>query len=67
MLVKKISCNKCFLNKTNSISSDEDDGAVAMHSDNSEDNVILIGYKPSSLKQGEKLGNSFEFYFQYSG
>ena len=65
--VKKISCSKCSLNKTNYISSDEDDGAAAMHPDNSKDNVIMVGYKSSSLKQGEELGNSFEFYFQYFG
>ena len=65
--MKKISCNKCSLNKINYISSDKDDGAAAMHSDNSKVNVIMVGYKPSSLKQGEELENSFEFYFQYFG
>ena len=31
-----------------------------------EGNVIVIRYKSSSLKQGEELGNSWEFNFQYS-
>ena len=67
MPVMKISCIKCSLNKTNYISSDEDDGAVPMHSDDAEDDVIVIGYKPSSLKQDEELGKTLEFYFWYSG
>ena len=45
----------------------EDDRAVAMHSDDSEDDVIVIDYKPSSLKQSEELGSNLEFYFRYSG
>ena len=61
MPVMKIYCIKCSLNKTNYISSDEDDGY------DSEDDVIVIGYKPSCLKQGEELGNTLEFYFCYSG
>ena len=43
------------------------DSAVARHSDDSEDDVVVISYKPTSLKQDEELGNSLEFYFQYSG
>ena len=67
MPLKKISCIKCSLNKTNSIYSDDDDSAVAMHSDDSEDDVVVISYKPTSFKKDKELGNSLEFYFQYSG
>ena len=31
------------------------DSAVAMHSDDSEDDVVVISYKPTSLKQDEEL------------
>ena len=52
--------------KNPNISSDEDDSAAAMHFDDSEGDVVVIGYKPS-LKEGEELGNSWEFYFRHSG
>ena len=58
VLMKKISYVKCSVNKTDYISSDEDGSAIAKHSDDSEDNVIAIGYKLSSLKQ---LRNSWNF------
>ena len=45
----------------------EDDRAVATHSDDSEDDVIVIDYKPLSLKQSEELGSNLKFYFRYSG
>ena len=67
MPVKKISCLKCSVNKTNYISSDEDNCVAAAHSDGSEDDVIMIDYKSLSLKHCEELGNSWEFYFWFCG
>ena len=64
---KKISCLKCSVNKTNYISSDEDNCVAAAHSDGSEDDVIMIDYKSLSLKHCEELGNSWEFYFWFCG
>ena len=64
--MKKISCIKCSLNETNYISSDED-RAAAMHSGDSDDDIIVIGNELSSLTQSKELRNSFEFYFRYSG